>query len=103
MIRLASVHNNLHTHTSHRSKKPTTASTSWKSIVDPNSNLYKYAVHEGFGVYTTRPHVHLDNWTCGWIAHLRNSYRSRVAPDDHMDHNVSGWLWPLTERQRKVS
>ena len=78
-----------------RDKERTKASTGWKSLVDPDSNLYKYSVHEGFVAYMRKPNARADNQTCAYMGHIRNAFRTRVSKFDTMEQSVDDWLWPL--------
>ena len=81
----------------HRDKERTTVNTGWKSMVDPDSNLFKYSVHEGNVAYQKWAGTRSDNQTCAYLGHLRNAFHMRIVGTDFegMPQAVTDWHWPL--------
>ena len=84
----------------HRSRESSKLSTAWKSLVDPDSNLFKYSINEGFAAFMHRPTMRTDNRTCAFVSHMRNAVRGRVTSFKNMDHDTTDWLWPLRNSTR---
>ena len=64
-------------------------------MVDPDANLFKYAIHEGHVAYHRSASASANNKTCAYIGHMRNAYGTRVTNLDNMDQAVRDWHWPL--------
>lgn len=72
-------------------------------MVDPDSNLFKYSVHEGHTAYQKWAGTNADNLTCAYIGHIRNAFRMRVTDFRGMEHTATNWLWPVGAAWRGVS